>query len=197
MQYVLQCSLLSSRINSCLTAFTGNAQITIQLIADYTLQIYQFLTSSVDFTSLLQFFQVVEQRIDPGVFFTELRCQCIRPNDTSVEFPWNCTETLQFTSATGPVSTTCTCLNKDSNSAFCDISITCPANQTAVGGRCNNNVQYGIGNFHFDDVGFGIPTVPPTQIPGTSVPFKTQCNAQVSRTESTVDIFTDAYCKAL
>jgi hypothetical protein len=40
----------------CIASQTGNPNITIQLIASYALEIYQFLTTSVDYTSIKAFF---------------------------------------------------------------------------------------------------------------------------------------------
>jgi len=185
----MQCSALAGTINPCLARWTGKSQITIQLIADYVLQIYEFLTNSVNFTSLLQFLQIVEKNIDPEVSVVELRCQCTKPDNTSALFPWDCTSTVEGEPS---ALAKCECLNKDENSAFCDIRVDCIPFRKAVGGRCNNNVQYTIGNFHFDDIAFGAPVAP---IPIAPIPVRTQCNAQVSREENSVDIFASAFCK--
>ena len=61
------------------------------------------------------------------------------------------------------------------------------------GGRCNNEVQYDTSDFHFDDIGFGVPgTTPLTD----TLPKRTICNAEVSR-DSSLDLRVEAYayCK--
>jgi hypothetical protein len=57
------------------------------------------------------------------------------------------------------------------------------------GGRCNNEVQYDTSDFHFDDIGFGVPGTLP-------LPKRTICNAEVSRAASqNLQVEAYAYCK--
>ena len=106
----------------CIASQTGNPNITIQLIANYALEIYQFLTTSVDYPSIKAFFNVLKQSVQPEVVTSKLTCTCRRPTNTSALFPWDCSADLSNPQATH----TCDCLNSDANNAFCDISIDCP-----------------------------------------------------------------------
>ena len=116
------CQAVTRPIDRCLASATGNPNITIKLIADFILEIYEFITTSVDFTSIKEFFTVVEQSVDPKVVTSKLTCSCERPANNASQVPWNCNATLSNPRA----SYTCDCLNSNEDNAFCDISVDCP-----------------------------------------------------------------------
>lgn len=183
----LACQAVTWPIDRCLASATGNPNITIKLIADFILEIYEFITTSVDFTSIKEFFTVVEQSVDPKVVTSKLTCSCERPANNASQVPWNCNATLSNPRA----SYTCDCLNSNEDNAFCDISVDCPPlTPIAYGGRCNNEYEYASGQFHFDDIGFGIPGRVP-------LPKQTRCNAEISRNTAEPFLLVEAfaYCK--
>jgi len=77
---------------------------------------------------------------------------------------------------------------------LCVVQSSCSSNQLLLflnvqGGRCNNEVQYDTSDFHFDDIGFGVPGTLP-------LPKRTICNAEVSRAASqNLQVEAYAYCK--
>ena len=183
----LACRVVTAPLDRCLATLTGNPSITIQLIASYALDIFEFLKTNINFTSLKFFFERIEKAVDPKVITSNLTCSCPRPQTNTSGFPWTC----QATSSPSIARKTCECINANEDDAFCEIRIDCPVSHPlAVGGRCDNDVQQKTERFHFEDVGFGNPNV-------LGIPSYTTCNVEVSRLVDQVTVNAYAYCKAI
>ena len=184
----MQCDAVTSAINKCIAFWTGTSQVTLELISNYALQIYQFLQSGIDL-SLLQFLQVVEKRVDPRVKVATLNCGCTEPSSSVL--PWIC-NTTENGAGSSPI---CECRG-DADDVLCKFQVSCPDNYIAVGGNFENQIDYDTEFFSFDAIGFGVPGLV-TGVVGP-VPLSTRCVAKVSRSsDQDFNLTASAYCKAL
>lgn len=128
-------------------------------------------------TTLSQLLKIILKEADPVVKTTELKCECQREG-TGPQYTYTCTET--------GVNARCSCTKAvAAANANCKIQVSCPGDEIAVGGRCD---QAENDQFSFKDVGFGIPNI-------LGIPKSTHCYAQVSTDDTSVEVTAYAYCK--